>query len=110
MENIIALLPMKGNSERVPNKNMKNFHGKPLYHMVVKQLLESNYIKFVAINTDSDVIKNDAKSNFGDRIIIIDRPKEICGDFISMNNIINYDMSVLNDYDHFLQSHSTKPL
>ena len=35
---------MKGNSERVPNKNMRDFHGAPLYHTVMKPLLRSETI------------------------------------------------------------------
>ena len=41
---VIALLPMKGNSERVPDKNLKDFCGSPLYHRVLGVLLESKYI------------------------------------------------------------------
>lgn len=32
---IVELLPMKGNSKRVPNTNLKEFGGKPLYHRVI---------------------------------------------------------------------------
>lgn len=106
---IKALLPMKGNSERVPNKNMRHFDGAPLYHAVMKSLLASKYINQVAINTDSEIIAQDAKENFGDKVIIIDRPVEIQGDFVSMNDIIDYDLSKL-DGEHFLQTHSTNPL
>lgn len=104
-----ALLPMKGNSERVKNKNMKNFNGEPLYHAVIKSLLSSKYIECVVINTDSEIIAEDARRNFGDRVLIIDRPQEIQGDFVSMNNIIAYDLSKL-DGEYFLQTHSTNPL
>lgn len=104
-----VLLPMKGNSERVANKNMRDFDGSPLYHAIVKSLLESQYIESVVINTDSKVIAKDAKKNFGDKIIIIDRPESIQGDFVSMNDIINYDLSHL-DGEHFIQTHSTNPL
>lgn len=109
MEKIIALLPMKGNSERVPNKNMRVFDGSPLYHAIAKTLLASKYIDKVAIDTDSNTIANDAKKHFGDKVIIIDRPKEIQGDFVSMNDIIAYDLSQLNSM-HFMQTHSTNPL
>lgn len=104
-----ALLPMKGNSERVPNKNMRDFNGSPLYHAVVKSLLDSKYIECVVINTDSEIIEKDAKEIFGDKIIIINRPIEIQGDFVSMNDIIAYDLSKLEG-EHFLQTHSTNPL
>lgn len=106
---IKALLPMKGNSERVPNKNMKIFDGTPLYHAIVKSLLNSKYVENVVINTDSETIAKDAKETFGDKIIIIDRPTEIQGDFVSMNDIIAYDLSKLEG-EHFLQTHSTNPL
>lgn len=104
-----ALLPMKGNSERVPNKNMRDFNGKPLYHAIMNSLIGSKYIDKVVINTDSEIIAKDAKENFGDRVIIIDRPENIQGDFVSMNEIISYDLSQLEG-DHFLQTHSTNPL
>lgn len=104
-----ALLPMKGNSERVPNKNMRDFNGFPLYHAVIKSLLASKHIDKVVINTDSEIIEKDAKEIFGDKIIIINRPIEIQGDFVSMNDIIAYDLSKLEG-EHFLQTHSTNPL
>jgi CMP-N-acetylneuraminic acid synthetase len=106
---IVALLPMKGHSERVPNKNLKSFNGKPLYHAIVKTLQNCSSIKNVIINTDSDLISKDAKDNFGDFIIIHERPAEICGDFVSMNEIINYDIEK-HGGKHFLQTHSTNPV
>ena len=44
VEKLIALLPMKGHSERVPNKNMKMFCGEPLYHAVMKSLEACDYV------------------------------------------------------------------
>lgn len=106
---IIALLPMKGNSERVPNKNLKAFAGKPLYHCVLKSLLASEYIDEIIINTDSNVIINDVQKNFPERVKINIRPKEIIGDFVSMNHIIAHDIKCF-DADIYLQTHSTNPL
>lgn len=105
---ITALLPMKAHSERVPNKNMKNFCGRPLYHVVLSTLLQSEYIDNLIINTDSDTIKEDARKNF-ENVVVIDRPKEIQGDFVSMNDIIAYDLKQAPG-EHFLQTHSTNPL
>lgn len=105
---VIALLPMKGHSERVPNKNLRDFAGVPLYHAVMKSLLASPYISKVIINTDSELIKSDALANF-DRVEVMDRPEAIQGDFVSMNEIIRYDLDHTNA-DHYLQTHSTNPL
>jgi N-acylneuraminate cytidylyltransferase len=87
---------------------MRDFAGKPLYHAVMKVLLACNNIDKVVINTDSEIIKADALKNF-DRVVVIDRPVEIQGDFVAMNDIIAYDLSKL-DGEHFLQTHSTNPL
>jgi CMP-N-acetylneuraminic acid synthetase len=106
---ITALLPMKGHSERVPNKNMRNFCGRPLYHAVMRNLLSSRYVSNVVINTDSEKIIKDALHYFGDQIIIHKRPDHICGDFVSMNEIIRDDMERTGG-EYFLQTHSTNPL
>jgi N-acylneuraminate cytidylyltransferase len=74
----------------------------------MESLLHSKYVEKVIINTDSEIIANDARQNF-ERFIIIERPKEIQGDFVSMNDIIAYDIKQ-EDGEHFLQTHSTNPL
>lgn len=78
---LIALLPMKGHSERIPNRNMKEFAGKPLYHAVMESLQKSMYVEKVIIDTDSDIIAKDALANFK-KVQIINRPEEIRGDFL----------------------------
>ena len=105
---VTALLPMKGYSERVPNKNLRPLCGKPLYHWVILSLQKSQYVKDIVVNTDSHEIAENIRQNF-DRVKIIDRPNEIRGYFVIMNTIIAYDLSQLPG-EHFLQTHSTNPL
>jgi len=105
---VVALLPMKGHSERVPNKNMRSFCGMPLYHRVLKSLLGSKYVEYVVINTDSKAIAQDASDNF-ERVKIIERPDAIRGDYVPMNDIIAYDLTQIGS-EYFLQTHSTNPL
>lgn len=66
---INVLFPMKGGSERVPNKNMKNFDGNFLYYAIVNSLLSSKYIEKIIIDTDSQVIAKDAMESFGDKVL-----------------------------------------
>lgn len=109
---IVALLPMKGNSERVPNKNMRNFDGAPLYHAVMNTLLASKYISQVVVDTDCDVIEDDVKRNFSGcevAVKVVRRPERIQGDYVSMNDIISYDISQV-EADTYIQTHSTNPL
>jgi CMP-N-acetylneuraminic acid synthetase len=99
---------MKGNSERVKNKNLKNFSGRPLYHAICLELLKSKYIHKIVINTDSENIKEDISNNFPN-IEIINRPDFLLGDFVPMNSIIEYDLQKI-DSEYFIQTHSTNPL
>jgi CMP-N-acetylneuraminic acid synthetase len=109
MKKVVALLPMKGISERVPNKNLKNFNGKPLYHIVMNSLLKSKYIDLVIVNTDSEFLKSDILLNFKERVKVIDRNNEVCGNYISMNKVLEQDLSLINS-EIYIQTHSTNPL
>lgn len=104
---VVALLPMKGNSERVPNKNLKLFNGKPLFFHVLASLQESHYVSQIIVNTDSEEIAVKAKTF--SKVVIHERPDAICGDFVSMNDIISHDLSKV-EAEHFIQTHSTNPL
>ena len=109
MKQIIVLVPMKGHSERVPNKNMKHFNGRPLYHSIINALQNCGRVKTIVINTDSKIIAEDAEKHFS-KVKINWRPEYLCGDFVSMNEVIGYDVNSLDGEDHFMQTHSTNPL
>lgn len=109
IKSVIALLPMKGTSERVPNKNLKDFNGSPLYSVVLNTLLNCSLIDKVVINTDSQLIKDDITKNYNSNVIVIDRPEKICGNYVSMNKIIEHDISQF-PASIYLQTHSTNPL
>ncbi len=106
---VVALLPMKGNSERIPNKNLKIFSGKPLYHHILTELLQSKFIDEVIINTDSAKIAENVNCHFSNQNIrIVKRLPSICGDYVSMNKIIEQDINN-SDGDIYIQTHSTNP-
>ena len=106
---IIALLPMKANSERVKGKNFKEFNGKPLFKWILDTLLAVEEIDQVVINTDARHILAENGLVDSDRILIRDRRSEICGDLVSMNEIIANDLENTNA-DIYLMTHTTNPL
>jgi CMP-N-acetylneuraminic acid synthetase len=65
---IVALLPMKANSERVKGKNFRDFCGKPLFRWILDTLLEVEEIDQVVINTDARQILADNGFTDTDRI------------------------------------------
>ena len=108
-QKIVALLPMKANSERVKGKNFREFNGKPLFRWTLDTLLAIKEIDQVIINTDAREILAENGLVETDRIVIRDRKKEICGDMVSMNLIIEDDVNNV-DADIYLMTHTTNPL
>ncbi len=107
MTKITAIVPMKGHSSRVPNKNIRPMCGRPLFHWILKSLLETPEIDRVVVETDADHIAEDAAANFP--VTILRRPKELEGDDVPMNELIAFHMQVLQS-PVYLQTHSTNPL
>lgn len=109
MRDVIALLPMKANSERVPGKNFRDFGGKPLFRWVLDTLLDVDAISRIVINTDAREILRSNGLTESDRLVLRDREKDICGDFVSMNRIIADDIAHTVG-DVYLMTHVTNPL
>ena len=105
---IVAFVPMRHYSERVPGKNYRSFSGRPLFHYIVEALLKSPLIDSVVIDTDSPVIKKDASDSFPS-VIVLDRPERLRDPSIPMNDVLLHDVSSI-DADFYLQTHSTNPL
>ena len=105
---IVALVPMRHHSERVPGKNYRSFAGLPLYHHIVSSLLACTLITKVVIDTDSPVIMEDAAKNFP-TVRLIERPENLRADTTPMNDVLLHDISHV-EADYYLQTHSTNPL
>lgn len=108
MPRIVALVPMRDQSERVPGKNFRSFAGEPLYRRICRSLLACDLIDEVVIDTDSQRIAADARS-LSDRIRIIDRPEHLRDGATPMNEVLLHDISQV-PADFYLQTHSTNPL
>lgn len=106
---LTALLPMRHHSQRVPGKNYRDFAGKPLYRHVVDALLGARGIARVVIDTDSPVIRDDCRSVYGERVLLLERPEHLRAPEVPMNDILLNDIEQL-DGEYFLQTHSTNPL
>jgi CMP-N-acetylneuraminic acid synthetase len=106
---IVALLPMKAHSSRVPGKNFRDFRGKPLFRWILDTLLEIEEIDQVVINTDARSLLDQLGLPKSDRILIRDRKPGICGDDVSMNLVIQDDVQNI-PADLYLMTHTTNPL
>ena len=108
MPKIVALVPMRHHSQRVPGKNYRPLAGKPLYAHILQTLLACPELSQVVVDTDSQPIIDGLRQNFP-TTRLLERPKHLRGDEVSMNDILEYDTSQVQA-DYYLQTHSTNPL
>ena len=103
---------MKAHSARVKSKNFRLIAGKPLFRWILDTLTSVSEIDQVVINTDAREILASEGLKHGDydgRVIIRDRPEEICGDFVSMNLVLENDIDNVPS-DIYFMTHTTNPL
>jgi len=105
---VVALLPMKANSERVKGKNFRDFCGKPLFRWILDTLVSVDEIDQIVINTDARHILAENGLVDGGKVVIRDRKPEICGDFVSMNKVLADDVENV-DSQIYLMTHTTNP-
>jgi CMP-N-acetylneuraminic acid synthetase len=108
MKNVIAIIPIKQKSERVENKNFRDFMGKPLFYHILMKLNSCKFISKVIINTDCPDFKSRIPKDFN-KVEVQERPDYLYGHQISGSDIIKYVISKV-DGEHFLQTHVTNPL
>ncbi|HKI55097.1 MAG TPA: acylneuraminate cytidylyltransferase family protein [Anaerolineales bacterium] len=108
MAKLIALVPMRHNSQRVPGKNYRELAGKPLYQHITETLLVVPEIDDIVVDTDSDPVMNGLREKFP-QVKIINRPEHLRSDDMPMNEILIHDTELF-PADFYLQTHSTNPL
>jgi CMP-N-acetylneuraminic acid synthetase len=108
MTKLVALVPMRHNSQRVPGKNYRLLAGKPLYQHIIGTLLSVPEISSTVVDTDSEPVMQGLRLDFP-QVIVLPRPESLRADTISMNEILLHDTSRVAA-DFYLQTHSTNPL
>lgn len=104
---LTALVPAKGDSERVRGKNLRGFCGPPLLCRILGTLQEVDLISRIIVNTDSERVAKVAGGY--EKVVIHERPESLHGHDVSMNAIIAHDIATLGP-GHYLQTHATNPL
>jgi pseudaminic acid cytidylyltransferase len=82
----VAIIPARGGSKRIKNKNLKNFLGEPIIGLTIKKILKTKLFKLIVVTSDSDKILNIAK--FYGANIIIKRSKKLSDDYTPTKRVI----------------------
>ena len=110
-KNAVAIIPARGGSKRIPRKNIKLFHEKPLIAYSIEAALKSNLFDKVIVSTDDEEIAKIALE-YGAVVPFI-RPKELSDDFTGTGAVVNHTLeylkSVGENYDFVCTIYATAP-
>ena len=101
----VSLLPARGGSKGIPNKNIAPLNGKPLIYYAIRASLNSESQE-TWVSTDNDEIKR-VSIECGARVI--DRPAEISKDYSQSEEALLHFCSAV-DFDTLVFIQPTSPL
>ncbi len=109
---IVAIIPARGGSKRIPNKNIKLFAGQPIISYSIKAAQETNLFNRIIVSTDSEKIASIIKK-FGAEVPFI-RPAELADDFTGTDAVVLHALKCLlnsgEKIDYVCCIYATAPL
>ena len=103
---IVAVIPARANSKRIPNKNIRLLNNHPLVYYAIKNAINSKYITDVIVTTDSKEVETIAKQ-LG--VKCLQRSPELCMDDTTLDAVV-YDAIQDVDCDYVITMQPTSPL
>jgi len=110
---MIALIPARGGSKGLPNKNIKLLNGKPLIAYTIEAALQAKEISRVIVSTDYENIKEVALE-YGAEVPFL-RPDSLATDSSSSLDVFRYTINRLEEegnivINNFVVLQPTSPL
>ena len=104
----LAIIPARGGSKRLPNKNILELNGKPLIAWSIESAKKSKYIDDVVVTSDSEKILDIAKKY---NIKTIKRPDYLATDTATTFDVIKHTIDSLQyKYKYIVLLQPTSPL
>jgi N-acylneuraminate cytidylyltransferase/CMP-N,N'-diacetyllegionaminic acid synthase len=105
----IAIIPARGGSKGIPNKNLIDVCGKPLIYYTIKRAFESNEFDAVVVSSDSDLILK-VSLEINKNIIPHKRPLKLASDSSKSIDVIIDVLDNYPDFDFVSMLEPTSPL
>lgn len=103
---ILAVIPARSNSKRIPNKCIRIVNNKPLLYYSIETAKKSKYISGIIVTTDSTEVATIAKQMDVEYKM---RPAELCTDETTLDSVV-YDAVGEMEYDYVITLQPTTPL
>lgn len=112
MKKVVAIIPARGGSKRIPRKNIKDFFGKPLISYSIETAIKANIFSRIIVSTDDKEIA-DIAQKYGAEVPFL-RPKELSDDFTGTGEVISHAIEYLKNsgevFDFVCTIYATAPL
>tara|TARA_Y100001938_G_C8077432_1_gene426968 strand:+ start:1005 stop:2129 length:1125 start_codon:yes stop_codon:yes gene_type:complete len=105
MSKIVAVIPARLGSKRVPKKNIRLLNGKPLIQYVIDAAVEAACFDEIWVNSESDILKEIAENS---NVKFYKRPLELCEDNVG-SDLFVHDFIKNVDCDVIVQILPTSP-
>lgn len=110
MKKVLGLIPARRGSKRLPGKNVRMFHGKPLLEWTIDQALESDCFSQITLSTDDP----EALEIGMNRSVIncVPRDSWLTGDAATLNDVVlaELDRFAFCSFTHVCLLQPTSPL
>ncbi|MEM7600819.1 MAG: pseudaminic acid cytidylyltransferase [Verrucomicrobiota bacterium] len=87
----ICIIPARGGSKRIPDKNIRDFSGRPVISYSIQAALDSSLFDQVIVSTDSPQIAEVARREGAESIA--GRPKNLSTDEVSLADVLKHEAS-----------------
>ena len=85
---VLAVIPARGGSKRVPRKNIREVGGKPLIAYAIEQAEEASAVNHSIVSTEDEEIKSVAREHGGD--VPFDRPERLATDTATSDEVVRH--------------------
>src|SRR5687767_6691176 len=92
---ILAIIPAREGSKRVPEKNCRLFAGTTLTDLAIQQAQGSRLITKIALSSDSERILSIGRKY--ETVSAIARPKDLSGDLSPAIDYVRHTLRILED-------------
>lgn len=111
-QNILAIIPARGGSKRLPKKNVRNLSGQPLISWTIDAAKQSKYIDRLIVSTDDDEIAK-ISNEYGADVPFM-RPQELSTDTAMSIDVVNHALKYMfgnkEKFDYVMLLQPTSPL
>jgi pseudaminic acid cytidylyltransferase len=92
---VVAIIPARGGSKRIPNKNIKLFAGRPIISYSIRVAQETELFDRVIVSTDSSEIAAIA-GEYGAEAPFV-RPARLANDFVGTSEVVCHAIEWLTE-------------